>query len=64
MSQSKVACPNLDQTPSWPKIRMELSLLFAELIDDPKYIEQVILIGELLGDPHFPQSTERDFLPT
>jgi hypothetical protein len=57
MTDSEMASQDVDYAP-WPKIRMELSILFAELIDDPRYIGQVMNIVELLGDHQFPQKEQ------
>jgi hypothetical protein len=54
MSSTEVTLHNLDRAPSWPLLRMEFSLLLADLRDDPKYSDRVKRFGELLADPRFP----------
>jgi hypothetical protein len=54
---------NLDHAPSWPILRMEFSLLLADLGNDPKYSERVNRIGKLLADPRFPTIEQIYFVP-
>jgi hypothetical protein len=63
MPASEIDFQNLDHAPAWPRIRMELSLLFADLMDDPIYSERVKHIGELLGDHHLPRGEQIYFPP-
>jgi hypothetical protein len=63
MSVGEVVLENLDRAPCWPRVRMELSLLFADLINDPRYSERVMHIEELLADPQFPKAEQIYFVP-
>jgi hypothetical protein len=46
---------NLGITPSWSTLRMELTLLLAELKDDPRYNDRVKRISGLLAAPQLPK---------
>jgi hypothetical protein len=63
MAASEVVLENIDHAPRWPRLRMELSLLLADLINDPKYSERVMDIGKLLADPGFPKVEQIYFVP-
>jgi hypothetical protein len=64
MPASEIYRKNLDHAPSWPRIHMELSMLFADLMDDPIYSERVKHIGELLDDHQFPTKGGQIYFPT
>ena len=64
MAIGEMVLENLDHAPSWPVLRKECSLLFADLRDDPKYSERVKHIGKLLADPQFPKVERIYFVPT
>jgi hypothetical protein len=62
MTDSEMASQDVDYAP-WPKIRMELSILFADLFDDPVYSERVKHLAELLGDDGFSKQEQIHFPP-
>jgi hypothetical protein len=53
---------NLEEA-AWPTIRRELSILFADLFDDPVYSERVKQLAELLGDDGFSKEEQIHFPP-
>jgi hypothetical protein len=63
MATSETFLENLDHAPHWARLRMEYSLLLADLINDSKYSDRVKHIGELLADPHFPTIEQIYFVP-
>lgn len=48
---------------AWSTIRRELSILFADLFDDPVYSERVKHLAELLGDDGFSKEEQINFPP-
>lgn len=40
MSVGELVLLNLDHAPAWPRLRMEMSLLLADLHSDPKYSQR------------------------
>ncbi len=63
MPAGEMTLQNLDHAFSWPLLRMEVSLLLADLMNDPRYSERVRHIGKLLADPRFPNIEQIYFVP-
>jgi hypothetical protein len=63
MSAGQMVLENMDRAPWWPKLRMEFTLLLAELRDDPRYSERAKHISALLADPRFPKIEQIYFVP-
>jgi len=59
MAATDIVIENPDDAPSWPRIRKELSLLFIDLMDDPRYGERMKHILELQGEPQFSTLVEQ-----
>jgi len=63
MSAGEMILYTLDHAPAWPRLRMEFSLLLADLRDDPKYSDRVKHLGDLLADSRFPAIEQIYFVP-
>jgi hypothetical protein len=58
MSASEIVIENLERASSWTKVRMEFSLLFSDLIDDPRYSKRVMHIEKLLEETQCTQPSK------
>jgi len=58
LSTGEIIIQSDKDSPLWRLISVELPSLLAHLNGDPKYAEHIRRIGELLGDPQFPEISQ------
>jgi hypothetical protein len=63
MATKELTLPNLSTDPLWQILQDDLSVLLADLGDDPKYKERVSRIRALLAHPQFLQVEQIYFVP-
>jgi hypothetical protein len=63
MATKELTLPNLSEDPLWQILHAELSVLLADLDDDPKYKERMTRIRGLLAHPQCLQVEQVYFVP-